>query len=61
MKDALDVIAKDFGINRKDMKIENGAIFYYSHDGMRCACQIETEYWYECCARAVILEIKNKL
>ncbi len=60
MKNALDVIAKDFAINRENIKIENGAVFYDSQDGMRCACQIGTEYWFECCARAIIREIMDK-
>lgn len=42
------VVADDLGVPVEAVMVEDGAVFYDSGKGLRCACQVGTAYWHEC-------------
>ena len=45
-------IASDLGMPVEAIALENGAVFYDTGNGLRCACQVGTAYCHECYAKA---------
>lgn len=58
---ALSVVAGDLGVPVEAVMVEDGAVFYDAGKGLRCACQVGTAYWHECCARAETAALMERL